>query len=70
MKKILWVDDEIELLKPHLILLEQRGHTVETATNGEDAIERNLRQSDDDVDPGKGRRGWGGIVAMVVSCSL
>ena len=39
MKKILWVDDEIELLKPHLILLEQRGYNVNTATNGEDAIE-------------------------------
>ena len=39
MKRILWVDDEIELLKPHLILLEQRGYEVSTATNGEDAIE-------------------------------
>lgn len=39
MKKILWVDDEIELLKPHLFLLNQRGYDVATATNGEDAIE-------------------------------
>lgn len=39
MNRILWVDDEIELLKPHLILLEQRGYQVQTATNGEDAIE-------------------------------
>lgn len=38
-KRILWVDDEISLLKPHIILLEQRGYAVETATNGEDAIE-------------------------------
>jgi len=37
--RLLWVDDEIELLKPHLILLEQRGYEVSTATNGEDAIE-------------------------------
>ncbi len=36
---ILWIDDEIELLKPHIILLTQRGYNVETATNGEDAIE-------------------------------
>ncbi len=36
---ILWIDDEIELLKPHIILLEQRGFQVQTATNGEDAIE-------------------------------
>jgi DNA-binding response OmpR family regulator len=38
-KRILWVDDEIELLRPHLILLQQRGYDVSTATNGEDAIE-------------------------------
>ncbi len=37
--RILWIDDEIELLKPHIILLEQRGYEVETATNGEDAVE-------------------------------
>ena len=36
---ILWIDDEIELLKPHIILLGQRGFNVETASNGEDAIE-------------------------------
>jgi CheY-like chemotaxis protein len=37
--QILWVDDEIDLLRPHIILLEQRGYAVLTATNGEDAIE-------------------------------
>ncbi|MFY7999308.1 MAG: response regulator, partial [Candidatus Kapaibacteriota bacterium] len=36
---ILWVDDEIDLLRPHIILLQQRGYDVSTATNGEDAIE-------------------------------
>ncbi|GAB1429412.1 response regulator [Ignavibacteria bacterium] len=35
---ILWIDDEIELLKPHIILLKQRGYNVSTATNGDDAI--------------------------------
>ncbi|HVN48070.1 MAG TPA: bifunctional response regulator/alkaline phosphatase family protein [Bacteroidota bacterium] len=38
-KKILWVDDEIDLLRAHLRLLEQKGYHVETAANGEDAIE-------------------------------
>ncbi|MDX9791087.1 MAG: PglZ domain-containing protein [Candidatus Kapabacteria bacterium] len=37
--KILWIDDEIEMLRPHIILLKQRGYDVDTATNGEDAIE-------------------------------
>jgi CheY-like chemotaxis protein len=35
---ILWVDDEIDLLTPHIMLLEQRGYNVRTATNGIDAI--------------------------------
>jgi CheY-like chemotaxis protein len=37
--KILWVDDEIDLLRPHIILLEHRGYNVSAATNGSDAIE-------------------------------
>ncbi len=37
--RILWIDDEIELLRPHIILLEQRGYIVDTASNGEDGIE-------------------------------
>jgi CheY-like chemotaxis protein len=36
---ILWVDDEIELLKPHIILLEQKGYNIVTASNGDDAVE-------------------------------
>ncbi len=36
--KILWIDDEIDLLKPHIIFLEQKGYNVDTATNGIDAI--------------------------------
>jgi len=41
MKKIdiLWVDDEIDLLKPHIIFLEQKNYAVTTSTNGADAIE-------------------------------
>ena len=38
--KILWVDDEIELLKPHIIFLEKKGYTVDTCTNGTDAIDK------------------------------
>src|SRR5690554_5342376 len=39
MIKILWVDDEIEFLKPHILFLEQKDYNVTTATNGQDAIE-------------------------------
>jgi CheY-like chemotaxis protein len=37
--RILWIDDEIELLRPHLILLNQKGYEVDTATSGEDGLE-------------------------------
>ncbi|MCH7516908.1 MAG: response regulator, partial [Bacteroidetes bacterium] len=38
LNKLLWVDDEIELLKSHIIFLSEKGYEVDTATNGEDAI--------------------------------
>ena len=36
---LLWADDEMELLKPHLLFLEKKGYEVVTVTNGIDAIE-------------------------------
>ena len=39
MVKILWVDDEVELLKPHVLFLKQKGYEVETCNNGYDAID-------------------------------
>jgi CheY-like chemotaxis protein len=38
-RRILWVDDEVEFLEPHLLFLRQRGYDVDTATNGDDALE-------------------------------
>lgn len=37
--KILWVDDEIDLLKPHILFLEKKGYEVTTCNNGQDAID-------------------------------
>ena len=37
--RILWADDEMELLRPHLLFLERKGYDVVTATNGTDAVE-------------------------------
>lgn len=37
--KILWADDEIELLKPHVIFLESKGYHVTTVNNGADAVQ-------------------------------
>ena len=36
---LLWVDDEIELLRAHILFLEKKGYEVMTVSNGSDAIE-------------------------------
>lgn len=56
---ILWVDDEIDMLKSNIIFLKQKGYTVTEATNGEDAVEI-IKKEDfdlvfmDEMMPGKG----------------
>ncbi|MEN9488553.1 MAG: hypothetical protein RL494_818 [Bacteroidota bacterium] len=37
--KILWVDDEIDLLKPHILFLEKKNYAVTTCNNGRDAVD-------------------------------
>lgn len=39
MDRILWADDEIDLLAPYLIYLRNKGYEVLTATNGQDAVD-------------------------------
>ncbi len=38
--RLLWVDDEIELLGAHVLFLEKKGYQVDTVTNGYDALDR------------------------------
>jgi CheY-like chemotaxis protein len=45
---LLWADDEIELLKPHVLFLEGKGYTVHTVTSGNDAIEQ-VKEKDFDL---------------------
>lgn len=47
--KILWADDEIDMLKPQLLFLENKGYDVITVTNGYDALETLQGQNDIDV---------------------
>ena len=44
---LLWVDDEIELLKAHIIFLEKKGYEVVTVSNGTDAIDQCQTQTFD-----------------------
>lgn len=45
MQKILWADDEIELLKPHILFLRAKGYDVATVNNGNDVIDLLDRES-------------------------
>ena len=45
--KILWADDEIDLLKPHILFLEAKGYEVTPVNNGMTAVEKS---ENDDFD--------------------
>ncbi len=47
--KVLWVDDEIELLKPHILFLEKKGYAVTTCQSGTEAVEEVDNQNFDIV---------------------
>ena len=44
---LLWIDDEIELLRAHILFLKGKEYDVDTATNGRDALDRLREQSYD-----------------------
>jgi DNA-binding response OmpR family regulator len=37
--RILWTDDEVEALKPHILFLEEKGYEIDTCSNGNDTID-------------------------------
>ena len=48
-RKILWADDEIDLLRPHILLLESKGYRVTSVSNGNDAVACAAREKFDVV---------------------
>lgn len=46
-KKILWVDDEIELLRPHILFLEERGYQMTGCVSGDEALALALKENFD-----------------------
>ena len=44
---LLWIDDEIELLRAHILFLKGKEYEVDTATNGRDALDRCRERSYD-----------------------
>lgn len=63
-RHILWVDDEIDLLRAHQRLLEEKGYRVDTATNGEDAIEMVKEEGYDLVFLDEMMPGMGGLETL------
>jgi DNA-binding response OmpR family regulator len=59
--KILWVDDEIDMLKSNIMFLKQKGYEVSEVTNGEDAIQLIKNQSFDLVFMDEMMPGMGGL---------
>lgn len=63
-RKILWADDEIELLKPHILLLEEKGYHVTPVTNGADAVACVARERFDAVLLDESMPGLGGLATL------
>ncbi|OZC03917.1 bifunctional response regulator/alkaline phosphatase family protein [Rubricoccus marinus] len=64
MPRILWADDEIDLLKPHVLFLEAKGYSVETVSNGADAVDRVENARFDVVFLDEQMPGLGGLDAL------
>jgi len=62
--KILWADDEIDLLKPHVLFLESKGYVVTTVNSGLDAIEKNSQEIFDVVFLDENMPGISGLDAL------
>lgn len=62
--KILWADDEIELLKPHIIFLESKGYSVDAVNNGSDAVDKSSENHYDIIFLDENMPGISGLEAL------
>ena len=62
--KILWADDEMEFLKPHVLFLESKGYQVELINNGSEAVERCQENNYDIVFLDENMPGISGLEAL------
>lgn len=63
-RRILWADDEIELLRSHIRFLEGKGYEVVAVPNGEDALARVKAESFDAVLLDEMMPGMGGVATL------
>ena len=63
--EILWADDEIDLLKPHILFLEEKGYSITTVVSGLDAVEMMQQRHFDIVFLDENMPGITGLEALV-----
>ena len=63
-KRILWADDEIDMLEPHVMYLRSKGYEVDTVTNGDDAVAKVSNSSYDVVLLDEMMTGMDGLAAL------
>ncbi len=62
--RILWADDEIDFLRPHIIFLETKGYEVVSVSNGADAVEQVKASAFDLILLDEQMPGMGGLEAL------
>lgn len=63
--RILWADDEIDLLKPHILFLESKGYEVVPVNNGSSAVDKNEEEEFDIIFLDENMPGISGLDALV-----
>lgn len=63
---ILWADDEIVLLKPHILFLEERGYQVISVASGDEALEMMAEEQIDIVFLDENMPGLSGLDTLTV----
>lgn len=62
--RILWADDEIDMLRPHILYLKSKGYEVEAVANGEDAVRTAEERKFDIVLLDEMMPGMGGLATL------
>ncbi len=64
--RILWADDEMDLLSPYILFLEEKGYDVVTATNGKDAVDLCQRETFDIIFLDENMPGLSGLETLAL----
>ncbi|MDR0866444.1 MAG: PglZ domain-containing protein [Candidatus Symbiothrix sp.] len=64
--RLLWADDEIDLLKPHILFLEDKGYEVVTVCSGQDAIDSAREEAFDIIFLDENMPGLSGLETLAI----